>query len=78
MRANATSLHTRIKRMREQIAPPKPKETRLPYVVLDFDTGGDLPGYEEHNIEHRRLARRLRVPAKAYGFDPILEEGSED
>jgi hypothetical protein len=49
--------------------PPKP-ETRLPWVVIDQATGEDIPGYREHNAEHRALARHAGVPVKEYTFDP--------
>jgi hypothetical protein len=54
------------------------RETRLPYLVQDFDTGGDLPGFEAHIRKHEQITRRLCCHPKIYGFDPCEEEGSED
>src|SRR6266702_1545293 len=49
--------------------PPAPEE-RLPFVVIDLETGDDIPGYAAHNEEMRALAQRSHVPVKEYTFDP--------
>ncbi len=49
--------------------PPAPEE-RLPFVVIDEQTGSDIPGYAAHNEEMRALAKLSHVPVKEYTFDP--------
>jgi hypothetical protein len=64
------------KKLREQLAPPPEKDTRLPYLVIDQETGESLAGYEMHNAEHTLLARRRGLPPKEYLWDPF-EDGIE-
>lgn len=67
--SNITSLLKRLSRASEKLF-PRPRETRLPYLCLGND-GAALQGYEEHNVEHSQLAKRLGIPASVYvGFDP--------
>jgi len=75
MSHNMQSLMKRLQKVEVKLDPPE-RETRLPYLVMDFDTGEDMSGYEAHNQEHRMIARRLRCHPHVYGFDPN-EEGSE-
>jgi hypothetical protein len=72
---SSKELARRLARVQERLH-LRPRDTRLPYLVIDPETGASWPGYEDHNEEHERLARRFLVSAKCYGFDPN-QDGSE-
>lgn len=67
------SLNKRVDALQTKLEPPVAREMRLPFLVIDPATGADWPGYEQHNREHERLARRLNCNPQLYGFDPAIE-----
>jgi hypothetical protein len=71
---NSDSLSHRLEKLVYLL---QPRDIRLPYVVIDPETGASWPGYELHNQEHEQLARRRGLSPKHYDFDPNEEEGIE-
>jgi hypothetical protein len=69
MRSLDTALR-RIQLLKERL---KPRLTRTPFLVINPDTGADLPGWEEHNRQIREITAHSLLAVKEYHYDPDIE-----
>jgi hypothetical protein len=96
MNSNIHGISRRIERVSLKLNPPV-KDTRLPFVYTslpswdaycqavktrDYSTMIDYPGYEQHNAEMIRLAKRRGIIPEVYCSDPETgpwweQEGTE-